>query len=68
MTHGIRVPCTVCDALCEIVDERGMTVVCHGCMGHGWKLEEPAGPACELVDLDALRAGMTEGFDETADG
>ena len=63
MTHGIRVPCAVCDALCELVDERGVTVVCYGCLGMGWKFEDAAGPVCAMVDLDQLREGMAEGLD-----
>lgn len=64
--HSVRVPCTTCDALCELVDERGITVVCHSCLGMGYKFEEPGGAVCEITDIDALREGMTEGFDQTS--
>lgn len=59
--------CYVCDGLCELVDDREMTIVCHGCNGQGVKWENPAGPACEITDIDALQEGIIEGFDETAE-
>jgi DnaJ-class molecular chaperone len=45
----IRVSCPVCDGLGETVDDRGIFVVCHGCLGHGYHDEtpEPVAPAPE---------------------
>lgn len=48
MTTLIRIACPVCDGRCEIVDDRGITVVCHGCLGKGYHWENAPSPACDI--------------------
>lgn len=48
MTKLIRVGCPVCDGKGEIEDERGVVVVCHGCVGQGYHYENPHAPACDV--------------------
>ena len=66
MKHSIRVPCDLCATSGVRDDEEGV-FVCGGCMGAGWLDETPRAMVPEpIVDLEALRDGMAEGFDETA--
>ena len=48
MTTSVKVPCSVCEGLGETTDERGVVSLCTGCLGQGWKLEDPAGPTCPV--------------------
>ena len=65
MTRSIRVSCAMCEGLCEITED-GYTIGCPHCLAQGYKMENPAGPVSAMVDIDRLREGMTEGFDEPA--
>ena len=53
----VRVACHVCDGAGEVVDERGVRVVCGGCMGHGFKDESPDGPVCHVADAPQPKEG-----------
>ena len=41
MKHSIRVPCHQCETRGEVEDERGLMVVCPGCLGQCWLDETP---------------------------
>ena len=54
MKHSIRVACTVCEGSGEVVDERGIWVVCGGCMGHGYLDENPPAPPEPVPQADGV--------------
>ena len=61
MTHStVRVACHVCDGAGEVVDERGLWVVCGECMGHGFKFENPDGPMCATEDAPASASPLAD--------
>ena len=48
MKHSIRVPCVDCDGSGEKIDDRGLPVVCDGCLGMTYHDQNPDGPACDI--------------------
>ena len=56
MRHTIRVPCAVCAATGEVVDqEMGLHVVCYGCMGLRYVHTNAGAPCCDLETHEEVR-------------
>lgn len=44
----VRKPCHVCEGTGEVLDERGIAIVCGACLGQCFKDENPDGPVCDV--------------------
>jgi hypothetical protein len=51
----IRVACHQCDAAGTVEDDRGIGVVCPGCLGMGFLHENAPGPACDVQTHETVR-------------